>query len=252
MIKTIIVDDEKAAIEELEFLLKEFDEIEIVETFQDPKKALSAVLVNDIDVIFLDISMPEMDGFALAEVITKLKQPPLIVFATAFDEYAINAFEVNAVDYLLKPIMTDRLKSTMKRIKTKMENKETNRQEDVTNLITSRYKEKQSTKVPLWRDDKIYLVNPEDIISCSSASGETTIATKKGEFISSESLNHFETILTPYNFFRCHRSYLIHIDDIKEIVPWFNNTYAVKLNNIEEKIPVSRRKAKEFKELLNL
>ncbi len=252
MIKIIIVDDEKAAIDELAYLLEAYDEIEIIGEYTNPKKALEAVLVDEIDVIFLDISMPEMDGFMLAEAISKLKKPPMIAFATAYDEYAINAFEVNAIDYLLKPVMEERLERTIKRIKKKLSSNAKENIEAIDQVITNRYMDHKASKVPLWRNDKIYLVDPKEIISCSCSEGETTINTQKGKFVSNESLNHFETILTPYNFFRCHRSYLIQVEAIREIVPWFNNTYAVRLNNSEETIPVSRRKSKEFKEKLNI
>ncbi len=251
MVRMIIVDDEKAAVDELKFMLDRYEDIQIAGTFTDPGKALETILINGTDVVFLDISMPEMDGFVLAEAVLKLKNPPFIVFVTAYDEYAINAFEINAVDYLLKPVYEERLDRTIQRVKEKMKNK-VKMQNEVNAFIKNRYIEKHSSRLPLWKKDRIYLVKPQDIIYCTCSAGETIINTNNNEFISTDSLNHFDEILTPYNFFRCHRSYLIQLDDIKEIIPWFNNTYAVKMNNNKEHIPISRRKVKEFKELLKL
>lgn len=251
MIKIVLVDDEKAAVEELEYLLGKHEDVQIIGAYTDPKKALEKILIIDTDVVFLDISMPEIDGFVLAETLLKLKKPPFIVFVTAYDEFAINAFEINAVDYLLKPIEEERLNRTILRIREKLKNK-SKIQSEVNMLVKNRYAEKKPSKLPLWKNDRIYLVKPEDITYCTCSGGETIIYTKEDTFISNDSLNHFDEILTPYNFFRCHRSFLIHLDDIKEIIPWFNNTYAVKINNCEESIPISRRKVKEFKELLEL
>lgn len=251
MIKTIVVDDEKAAADELTYMLREYKDIQIINTFTDPKKALEAVLTHDTDVIFLDISMPEMDGFVLAEAVLKLKEAPFIVFVTAYDEYAINAFEINAVDYLLKPVHEDRLDRTVQRIREKLKDK-AEIQSGVKTMIKERYVENKSTKLPLWKNDRIYLVRPKDVIYCTCSGGETFIYTHKDKFASTDSLNHFEEILMPYHFFRCHRNFLIQLDEIKEIVPWFNNTYAVKMNHNEASIPISRRKAKAFKEHLKL
>lgn len=252
MIKIIVVDDEKAAVDELAYMLSQYKDIQIISTFTDPKKALEAILIYDTDVIFLDISMPEMDGFVLAEAVLKLKEAPFIVFVTAYDEYAINAFEINAVDYLLKPVHEMRLDRTVQRIREKLEDK-SEIQSNIKAMVKDRYVEHQSTKLPLWKNDRIYLVKPENIIYCTCSGGETFIYTHKNEFISTDSLNHFDEILSPYNFFRCHRNYLIQLDEIKEIIPWFNNTYAVKMNDhTEDSIPISRRKAKVFKERLKL
>ncbi len=251
MIRIMIVDDEKVALDELKFILSAYEDIHVIGAFTDPRKALETILITDVDVVFLDISMPEIDGFMIAQAILKLKNPPYIVFATAYDEYAINAFEINAVDYLLKPILENRLDSTIKRIREKM-NDSDNNQKVVSQCIKNRYAEHHVSKIPLWKKDRIYLIEPKDITYCSCSGGETNIHTNNGDFITSDSLNYFESILAPYNFFRCHRSFLIHMDDIKEITPWFNNTYAVTLKNSKETIPISRRKSKEFKELLNL
>ncbi len=259
MIKVLLVDDEQPALDELAFLLKPFINLNIVATFNEPKKALEYILLNDVDAIFLDISMPELNGFEMAEAIVRLRKPPYIIFATAYDDYAIKAFEVNAIDYLLKPITQERLETTINRlvsiINASSESNARKKEEDtlaLKQLLNNRYKEKQTTRLPLWKNDRIHLVNPHDISYLETRDGQTLIYSKKGTFTCSESLSHFEEILVNYSFFRCHRSYMIHINSVAEVIPWFNNTYAVKINGYEVEVPVSRRNVKDFKELLNL
>lgn len=259
MIRIILIDDEKPALDELEYLLKSYSQLEIVATFSQPKKALEYILLNSVDAVFLDISMPELDGFTMAEAIIRLRKPPQIIFATAYDEYAIKAFEVNAIDYLLKPITQSRLDTTINRlisvIESTKEAKTSKAQEDtkaLKELLANRYKDSQTTRLPLWKNDRIHLVNPNDISYIETKDGDTMIYTTKGIFTCCEPLNHFEEILTNYSFFRCHRSYIIHIDSITEVIPWFNNTYAVKIADYNIEVPVSRRNVKAFKELLNI
>ena len=170
MIKIILVDDEQPALDELEFLLQSYSQLNILAKFSQPKKALEYILLNDIDAVFLDISMPELDGFTMAEAISRLRKPPYIIFATAYDDYAIKAFEVNAIDYLLKPITDDRLTTTVTRLKDLMnssfENKTQKFQEEalaLKNLLIQRYKTMQTTRLPLWKKDRIHLINPNDI-----------------------------------------------------------------------------------------
>lgn len=259
MINIILVDDEQPALDELEFLLQAYDQVNIVAKFNEPKKALEYILLHEVDAIFLDISMPQLDGFTMAEAIIRLRKPPHIIFATAYDDYAIKAFEVNAIDYLLKPITETRLVTTINRLKNVIHSsKEANSkkiEEDtlaIKKLLSKRYKDTQITRLPLWKNDRIHLINPNDISFIETKDGETMIYSKKGLFTCTESLSHFEDILSTYSFFRCHRSYLIQINSIAEVIPWFNNTYAVKITGYDVEIPVSRRNVKEFKELLNL
>lgn len=251
MIKVILVDDEFPALDELEYLLEAYDDIEIIATFNEPKKALEYILLNEVDACFLDISMPEMDGFMLAEAIIKLRKPPLIIFNTAFDEFAIKAFEINAVDYLLKPVVQDRLDKTLKRLRTKI-NENSKDVDDITNLIKSRYKQNKTRRLPLWKNDRIHLINPSDIDYIETKDGETHIYTKKDTFNTNDALNHYEDILGTDHFFRCHRSYIINLDHITEVIPWFNNTYAVSIGDHKDQIPISRRNIKTFKEMLNI
>lgn len=246
--RVLLIDDEQPAIDELTWLLSRFEDVTVVGTYLNPKKALEAILLESPDVVFLDVQMPEMDGFALAETLLGLREPPKVIFVTAYDDYALQAFEINAVDYLLKPVMEDRLKLAIDKVRPMV-----GRQASVETLIKDRYLTGRAKRLPLWKDDRIYLISPQDLVYLECKEGETSIYTMKGTFRTSECLNHYEEILSHYGFFRCHRSFIIRLDAITEIIPWFNHTYQVKVHGFSEaEIPVSRRNAKEFKLLLQL
>lgn len=246
--RVFLIDDEQPAIDELKWLLDKYDDVQIEATFNSPKRALEAIIMEEPDVIFLDIEMPEMDGFTLAEVLVRLRKPPRIVFVTAYDAYALKAFEINAVDYVLKPVMEERLTIAIEKLRHTMPTTTA-----IDQLIKDRYLSTRAKRLPLWKDDRIHLVSPNDIIYLECQSGETSIYTVKGLFMTAEPLNHYEEILGSYGYFRCHRSYVIRLEAITEIIPWFNNTYQVKVKGYEDsQIPVSRRNVKKFKELLQL
>lgn len=246
--KVFLIDDEQPAIDELAWMLESYKDLEVTGTFNDPKKALEGILLKAPEAVFLDIKMPGMDGFELAEALMRLRQPPKIVFVTAYDDYAIQAFEINAVDYVMKPVEEDRLSKAVDRLRQQVQVGD-----NVNQMIKDRYLTNKAVRVPLWKDDRIYLVKPEDITYLETQNGETTLHTAKGHFMTTEALGHYEEILAGYGFYRCHRSYIIRLEAITEVIPWFNNTYQIKVKGYPEaEIPVSRRSVKEFKALLNL
>ena len=249
MITTIVVDDEKPAVDEIVYMLKFYDNIDVVGAFTDPFKALEMVYQKAIDVVFLDISMPEMDGFMVAQMIMKLPEPPFIVFATAYDEYALQAFEIHAIDYILKPLDEERLNRTIKYIQRSLEQKQRN-DRPIHQLLYNTQKGKGYDKLPVWKNDRIYLINKKDILFCTTNGHETTLVTTKEQFITQDTLTELEKQLDSDAFFRCHRSYIIRLDAICEIIPWFNNTYAVKFPGCDEQVPISRRNSKVFKSLM--
>jgi len=250
MIKVMLVDDERPALEELTYLLKGYEDIKIIGTYTDPVVALAKLHKTQVDVVFLDILMPEMDGLRLAKEIIKLPHPPLIVFATAFDEHAIQAFDIHAIDYILKPLNEARLDRTLQRIEEQLKNKKNQThlmKELLSNTLQPRY-----DRLPVWKNDRIYLINKSDIRFCTTNDNETNIIVKKERYMVLETLSELELQLDEKSFFRCHRSFLINLDAIEEIIPWFNSTYAVKLLDYEEYIPISRRNTKSFKGLINM
>ncbi|WP_069998669.1 LytR/AlgR family response regulator transcription factor [Cellulosilyticum sp. I15G10I2] len=249
MIKVIVVDDEKPAVDELVYMLKAYEEVEIAGAFTDPAEALDFIRKTSVDVVFLDISMPEIDGFMLAEVLIKLTSPPLIVFATAYDEYAVQAFEIHAIDYVLKPLTEGRLLKTINRITKQLQQKKSD-MAPIRDMLNTTQNPKRYNKLPVWKNDRIYLIDKHDILFCTTNESETAIVTLKERFITSDTLADLENQLDDKVFFRCHRSYIIRLEAVSEIIPWFNNTYAVKFQGCKEEVPISRRNTKLFKTLM--
>lgn len=250
--KVILVDDEKPALEELRFILNKYNFLEVVGTYTNPTKALEHILKECPEVVFLDIEMPEVNGFVIAGEIIKAEMNTSIVFVTAFDEYAIRAFEINAVDYILKPFHVERIDSTIKRIKhINKQQKRINSQIAIKELIELQHS-KSVNRLPVWKNNRILLLNPEEILYCTMEDGKTVIVTAKERYITEGKLIHLEEILGQDGFFRCHRSFLVNLDSINEVIPWFNNTYLLKLKDISDEIPISRRHMKEFKKRLNI
>lgn len=236
MYKTIIIDDELPAIEELKYHLSKDKQFIIERAISDPQKGIVEILDIKPDVVFLDIDMPQIKGYQLAEILNKTPNPPLIIFVTAHDDYAIKAFELNATDYILKPINEERFKMLLVKIK---------------NILHKSESKKSNTKIPLWKSDKINMVDVDDINYITIEDKNVLIHTSSQMYYKVDTLSSFLEEL-PSQFFRSHRNYIINLNNIEEIIPWFNNTYTVKFSNNEEEIPVSRRNVKEFKEKLDL
>lgn len=250
MIQVIIVDDERAALIELKYLLKKFEAVTVIGMYTTPSKVVDVVISLQPQVVFLDIEMPKMNGFELAEKILEVSPNVKIVFTTAFDEYAIRAFDINAVDYILKPISEKRLEQTvMKLIRQQARNEEP---PNLQKMLKQYFMKKNKTKISVWKGETIMLIDPKQIIYCKAAAGDVTLYTKDGVYRSENSLADIHNELEQENFFRCHRSYLINLDEIKVIEPWFNNTYIFKMNVFKEEIPISRRHMKEFREIYHI
>ena len=201
---------------------------------------------NIVDVIFLDINIPMLDGMLLAKTINNLKKPK-IVFITAYKEHAVDAFELEAFDYILKPYSDDRIISMLKKLEKSDTVNETYEVIEVTNETS-----KTSWSVSLWKNEKIIVVNIEDIYYCEAKERETIVYTKDDKYIVKGFMTEFEKNLGIEIFFKTHRSYIVNINKIKEIIPWFNTTYKLKLKDIDTEIPVSRSNIKEFRKIMHI
>ncbi|MBC5995934.1 DNA-binding response regulator [Romboutsia ilealis] len=240
--KSIIVEDEFPAREELKYFINNFSNIDILAEFDNGLDVLKFIQNNFVDVIFLDINIPQFDGMLLAKTISQFKDKPKIVFITAYKEHAVDAFELDAFDYVLKPYSDDRIKATLKKLeKAEIKN------DEIININTTTL-----GNLTLWKDNKLVVVNIEEIYYCEARERETLVYTKDGQYIYKNSMVEFEKKLTSEKFFKTHRSYIVNVNKIKEIIPWFNSTYKLKLNGIENDIYVSRSKIKEFKKLMNI
>lgn len=239
--KAIIVEDEFLAREELKYFITNYSNIEIIDEFEDGIEVLKFIQNNEVDIIFMDINIPSLDGVLLAKSISKFSKKPYIVFITAYKEHAAEAFEIEAFDYVLKPYSESRIVSMLK----KLENFNTHKENNL-------YKTNIHNKINLWKNEKIIVVNIDDIYYCVAEERITHVFTKKDEYSVNFGIAEFYDKLPKDIFFRCHRSYIVNINKIREIIPWFNNTYNLKLQDIDYQIPVSRSNIKEFKQLMNI
>jgi len=251
--RVILVDDEKAGLDNLNFYLSKIPSVEILGMYQYPLDAMQSIVDQRPDAVFLDISMPEMDGLHMASEILRYDDRIKIVFATAFDEYAVKAFELNAIDYILKPYSFNRIEMAVNRIKKLLLSEDVSQQKKKREAIQFEATKKELIKIPVWKDERIFLCPPADISFLSAEEGYVKVCTCGGEsYKSKETLSYFDEKLEQGKFFRCHKSYIVNIEKIKEVIPWFNNTYLLSMNGCTDKIPVSRKYIKSFRSLFDL
>ncbi len=253
MINVILVDDEIPALEQLAHRLSQIGNINIAGKYSEPAKALDRIKEdNQLDAVFLDIEMREIDGFSLAREILKLSNKLDIVFATAYNEYAVKAFEINAVDYVLKPFDKERLELTVRKLQEKRNEKAEQSYDSIKNFIQLQVLKQSIKKVHAWKDNSIHFINPCDILFFTVKNGAVDVFSKQGIYESRESLSFWEDRLKEQRFFRCHKNHLVNLDKVKQAIPHFNYTYVLKIEGIKEEIPVSRSYLKTFKELMLL
>lgn len=231
----IIVEDEYPAREELKYFINKFSDISIVDEFDNSLDALDFLKSNLTDVIFLDINMPGVNGISMAKITKKLRNSPKFVFITAYPEYAVDAFEIEAFDYILKPYSEERIISTLKKLERNSEDEE-----------------RSNGKVALKDGGKIVLKNKNDIYFCKANGKDTLVYTKDQVYKINIGISEYLKILNDSNFIRTHKSYIVNINKIKEIIPWFNNTYNIKFEDIKEEAYVSKNFIKNFKNKLSI
>ncbi|WP_312095803.1 LytTR family transcriptional regulator DNA-binding domain-containing protein [Niallia sp.] len=243
MIKALIVEDEPLARDELSYLLKRSNKIEIVGECDCLEMALNIIDELEIDVIFLDIELGEENGMSIAEKLKTKENAPEIVFATAYDEYALRAFEVNAIDYLLKPFEEERINQTIIKL-VKMRDRKWNEGQ----VIKTSHAPLHNNKLAVTTNEKIKIIDIDKIIYISAQNGKTLLVTDEEELIVTFTLSQLEQKLLNSSIMKVHRSYLVNKEKIREIEPWFNSTYLLCMNS-GEKVPLSRNFTKEIKQL---
>ncbi|MGG0178740.1 LytR/AlgR family response regulator transcription factor [Gottfriedia acidiceleris] len=244
MFKALIVDDEPLARDELAYLLKRSKEVEIVGEADSIRSTLDFIHLEEVDVVFLDIQLADESGLELAQKLQDLSHQPAIVFATAYDEYALNAFDLLAIDYILKPFDEIRIQKTIEKLaKLSMKSIKTELKKNPPLL--------KQDRLAISVDERILLITFEEIIYIFTQEGKTSVVTDKMTYRINEPLINLERKLQNTSFTRVHRSYIVNLDKIIEIQPWFNSTYNLIMND-GEKVPVSRTYTKELKQLFNL
>ncbi|WP_226671868.1 LytR/AlgR family response regulator transcription factor [Rossellomorea aquimaris] len=238
--RVAIIDDEPYSREEMKHLLSGYPWVEVVGEASSAEKGLEVILTKNPDVLFLDIEMPGMSGVDLAETLQKMKHKPEIVFATAYPEYALKAFRVEAVDYLLKPFEESQLAQTMERLKS------------LVKIETETRESPSLGKLAVQDEDKIVFISPQDILYIFREERETFICTEKKKYTCRLPIKDLEAKLATYPFFRVHKSYLVQLPFVEELIPWGSGVYQLKVHGADEAIPVSRNYVKELRERLEL
>jgi two-component system, LytTR family, response regulator len=255
-ITALIVDDEQPARDELAFLLKSFPEVSVAGQGKNGVEAVN--LISDLapQLVFLDVQMPGLDGFGVIKrLLEKKVRLPLFVFVTAYDHYAVHAFEVNALDYLLKPIARARLEKSIAKARKVLETAEaaTEKLDRLVQMVEER-PAAQKTKLMVKSGGRLFLVDSDDVVYASIEDGVISIVTKDLEGQSNfRTVEELQGNLDSNVFWRVHRSYLVNINRIKEIVPWFKSSYQLRMDDRKQtEIPVSRSQTRKLRELLNL
>lgn len=257
-LSAVIVDDEQLARDELAFLLKDVGDVEVVAQGKNGLEGVNLIREHNPDLVFLDVQMPGLDGFGvIKKLLDKKVTLPKIVFATAFDQYAVKAFEVNAVDYLLKPFDKKRVAQSVQKVRAKMESGSTSSDKLETLVRMLESQKPQASKVLIKAGGRLFLVNQKDIGFASIEEGVITVVTSGPNGMEGHSncrtLEELLDSLDPNLFWRAHRSYLVNINRIKEVVPWFKSSYQLRMDDKKQtEIPVSRAQTKRLRELFGL
>ncbi|MCE5287580.1 MAG: LytTR family DNA-binding domain-containing protein [Pelosinus sp.] len=251
MLKILLVDDELPARDELRYLLSFTQEVKIVGEADNAAESIGLIAKLQPDVVFLDISMRDINGLEAAAIIRKIAPATMIVFATAYDEYALKAFEIGAVDYILKPFEQERITKTLLRLKNYQPEEWRVAARRLDNVLEG--SKIQIQKLPVEKLGKIRLLNYADIIYAYANTGNVIVVTAEEEFIYNGTLSELEERVASTNMLRVHKSYIVNLDKVQEVVPWFKGTYWLKVEcHPQAEIPVSKSQIKDIKAILGL
>jgi two-component system, LytTR family, response regulator len=256
LLRVMVVDDEQLARDELCYQLEQLGGVEVVGQAGNGIEALATASRYEPDLIFLDIQMPGLSGFEVARRILEVEQPPALVFVTAFDQHAVEAFEINAVDYLLKPVESGRLAQALARARRRLSFERPDTVNDQLERLVKVMADRQVRReqVAIKVGERFLLVQAEEIIYASLADESINIVTGQVAGTSNyRTLDELQARLDPEVFWRVHRSHLVNINKIKEIVPWFSRNYIPRMKDPKStEIPVSRAQTKRLREYLKL
>jgi two-component system, LytTR family, response regulator LytT len=259
-LRAVLVDDEQLARDELGYLLGRVGSIEVIGQAGNGVEALTTIERLQPDLVFLDVQMPGLTGFEVARRMLDTEAPAHIIFVTAYDQHAIEAFEVNAVDYLLKPVDQARLEVALQRARRRIASERSveaggsinDQLEKIVQLVADRQSRRERLAIKVG--ERFLLVQAEDIIHASLVDDGIAVVTSQHAGTSSyRTLDELQARLDPSVFWRVHRSHLVNINKIKEIVPWFSRNYILRMKDEKAtEIPVSRTQTRRLREYLKL
>ena len=254
-LSVIIVDDEQLARDELSYLLRDVEDLDIIGQGKNGVEAVSLIKETSPDLVFLDVQMPGLDGFGVIKKLLEKKIPlPNVVFSTAFDQYAVKAFEVSALDYVLKPFDKKRVLQAVEKARKTQESDAPNSEKLDTLVKLLEQQKPQPTKVLLKANSRLFLVDQKEICFASIEDGVITVVAQSMEGQSNcRTLEELLGSLDTNIFWRAHRSYLVNINRIKEVVPWFKSSYQIRMDDKKQtEIPVSRAQTRRLRDLFGL
>jgi two-component system, LytTR family, response regulator len=243
MYKVILIDDEPLARQLVRSLLKDYDQAEIVAECGDGFEGFKAVQQYEPDLVFLDVQMPRVNGFEMLEL---LENPPSVIFTTAFDDYALKAFEAHAIDYLLKPITKERFAKAMQKW---ISQAETKRKPEINNLLQEKVYEGYQNRIVVKDAGLIRIIPASDIQYIEASDDYIKIFTGSGHFLKKSTLSQVENSLDPKSFVRVHRSFLIPVGQLQKIEPYEKDSHIALLQS-GARIPVSKTGMGKLKSLL--
>ena len=246
MSKVIIIDDEPLARSIVVEYLQNYSDLTVAQVCGNGFEGVKAIQQYKPDLIILDIQMPKINGFEMLELIDN---PPAVIFATAFDEYAIKAFEAHAIDYLLKPFNQDRFDKAIK--KWREHNNQSSEKQTKQLLDDVSLTAPQSQRVVIKDGSKIKIIPVQDIFYLEAADDFVKVFTKDGYFLKNKTMNHFEQVLDPVQFVRSHRSYIVNVQQITRIDPYEKDGHVAVLRS-GAKVPVSRSGYPKLKSILGI
>ena len=254
-LRTIVVDDEQLARDELRYLLEQLGGVEIVAQAGNGVEALRVIEEYQPDLVMLDVQMPGLTGFEVARRVFQAGLESQLVFVTAYDQYAIDAFEVNAVDYLLKPVEPERLATAVERVRKRLaaeKPRKDNDLEPLLQMLADRQGRREQLAIKV--EERFLLVHTDEVVHASVEDEEIRVVTNSLSGTSNyRTLDELQARLDPAVFWRVHRSHLVNINKIKEIVPWFSRNYILKMKDAKgTEIPVSRSQTRRLREYLKL
>jgi two-component system LytT family response regulator/two-component system response regulator LytT len=250
-ISAIVVDDEKLASDELSYQLREFPDVEVIATASNGIEAVQLIMDLEPDLVFLDVQMPGLDGMGVLRKLREKGIPlPYFVMATAYDQYAVEAFKWEALDYLLKPVEKERLAQAVERARKGV----AERQKAAPAELPPPKPSLQRTKLLVKSNQRNFIVDAQDVVYATIEDGLITVVTSGMEGQSNyRTIEELQSNLDSDMFWRVHRSYLVNIHRIKEVIPWFKSSFQLRMDDKKQtEIPVSRVQTKRLRALLKL
>jgi two-component system response regulator LytT len=254
-LSTIVVDDEQLATDELSYLLKDFPEIDVIATGSNGLQGLELIRKMEPDLVFLDVNMPGLDGMG---VVRQLRETggdlPHVIFVTAYDQYAVEAFRLEALDYLLKPVDKGRLAESLERARRAIQERKAPEASPSGAAAAPAQQAAPHNKLAVRCNNRHFIVDANEVIYATIDNGLITLVTTNLEGLSNyRTIEDLQGALDREQFWRVHRSYLVNINRIKEVVPWFKSSYQLRMDDKKHtEIPVSRVQTRRLRELFKL